>query len=89
MPPFRFGVVRTAIDYVPPPRRREFVAWLLERVVDPEGRLVIGKFNEEVGGRALEAEVGSWGFRIAGRVERPHRSERRLAYRVFWIEAGR
>ena len=48
---------------------------------------MIGKFNEERERRSLEAEVASWGFRVAGRAERPHRSEPRLAYRVFWIDA--
>ena len=85
-PPRRFGVVRTGLEYVPAPRRPDLVAHLLEQVVAPDGRLVIGKFNEERERRALEAEVASWGFRVAGRAERPHRSEPRLAYRVFWID---
>jgi hypothetical protein len=85
-PPFQFDVVRTGLEYVPPPRRRLLLAHLLERVVAPGGRLVVGKFNEEVARRALEEEVAGWGFEIAGRAERPHRVEPRLAYRVFWIE---
>ncbi len=84
-PPHRFDTVRTGLEYVPRPRRQELVAHLLDRVVAPGGRLVLGKFNEEVGRRSLEEEVASWGYRVAGRAERPHRSERRLAYRVFWI----
>ena len=48
---------------------------------------MIGKFNEERERRTLEAEVSSWGYRVAGRAERPHRSESELAYRVFWIDA--
>jgi hypothetical protein len=47
----------------------------------------VGKFNEEGGQRAIEEQVASWGFRIAGSVERAHRSEPRLAYRLFWIDA--
>jgi SAM-dependent methyltransferase len=86
-PPFRFRVVRTGLEYVPPPRRRALVAWLLEHTVAPEGRLVVGKFNEEVERRELEETVTSWGFPIAGRAERPHRCEPRLAYRAFWIDA--
>jgi hypothetical protein len=58
----------------------------LDRVVAPGGRLVIGKFNEEVGRTKLEGEVAGWGYPIGGRVERAHRSEPRLAYRVFWID---
>jgi SAM-dependent methyltransferase len=86
-PPFRFDVVRTAIGYVPAPRERELLEWLFGEVVAPDGRLVIGKFNEEVERKALEEQVGAWGYRIAGSAERPHRREPRLAYRVFWIDA--
>jgi Methyltransferase domain len=82
-PPQRFTYVRTAVDYVPPPRRRA----LVRRLRSWCDRLIVGKFNEEVERRALEAEVAGWGFRIAGRAERPHRGEPRLAYRVFWIDA--
>jgi 2-polyprenyl-3-methyl-5-hydroxy-6-metoxy-1,4-benzoquinol methylase len=85
-PPERFDAVRTGLEYVPVPRRRELVAHLLENVVAPGGRLIVGKYTEEVAERRLEAEVASWGFPIAGRAERAHRVERRLAYRVFWID---
>jgi SAM-dependent methyltransferase len=87
-PPFRFDLVRTGLEYVPPARGRELVDWLLGHLVAPGGRLVVGKFNEEVDRRELEERVESWGFRIAGRAERPHRTEPRLAYRAFWIDAG-
>ena len=85
-PTLRFDVVRTGLEYVPSPRRRELVGHLLDRVVAPGGRLVIGKFNEEAARCSLAEEVASWGFRVAGRAERPHRSEPSLAYRVFWID---
>lgn len=48
---------------------------------------MIGEFNEEAGRRALEGEVSAWGHPIAGQAERPHRSERRLVYCVFWLGA--
>jgi SAM-dependent methyltransferase len=86
-PPSRFDVVRTGLEYVPPSRGRDLVDWLLGHVVAPGGRLVVGKFNEEVGRREAEERVASWGFRVAGRAERPHRREPRLAYRLFWIDA--
>ena len=84
-PPSRFAFVRTGLDYVPPPRRRDLVEHLLAHVVAPAGRLIVGVFNEEVERRALEEEVVSWGFAIAGRSERP-KDDPRLAYRVFWID---
>lgn len=84
-PPRRFDTVRVGLEYVPAPRRAALVSHLLERVVATGGRLVIGKFSEEAGRRALEEEVSAWGHRIAGRAERPHRSEPRLVYRAFWL----
>jgi SAM-dependent methyltransferase len=87
MPPQRFDIVRTGLEYVLQPRRPEPVRHLLADVVAPGGRLVIGKFNEETTERALENEVASWGFAIAGRAERPYRCEPRLSYRAFWIDA--
>ena len=79
----RFDVVRTGLEYVPKPRRPELVAHLLSFC----DRLVIGKFNEEAGERRLEGEVASWGRVIAGHAERAHRTEPRLVYRAFWIDA--
>jgi 2-polyprenyl-3-methyl-5-hydroxy-6-metoxy-1,4-benzoquinol methylase len=77
----RFDVVRTGLDYVPAPRRRE----LVERLLDFGGRVIVGVFNEEREERRLEALVASWGFAIAGRSERAH-PHPRLAYRAFWID---
>ena len=82
--PRRFDVVRTGLDYVPPPRRPAFVEHLLSLC----DRLVVGVFNEELEDRALEREVAGWGVAIAGRTERPH-PHPRLAYRAFWIDAPR
>jgi hypothetical protein len=81
-PPRRFDVVRTGLDYVPPPRRPAFAEHLLSYC----DRLVVGVFNEEREERALEREVASWGFTIAGRTERAH-PHPRLDYRAFWIDA--
>src|ERR671915_499848 len=64
-PPRRFDVIRTGLDYVPPPRRRELVEHLLGYC----NRLVIGVHNEERGVPGLATEVASWGFDIAGRTE--------------------
>ena len=81
-PPHPFAVVRTGLDYVPPPPRRG----LVEHVLGYANRLVIGVFNEEREKRVLESEVAEWGFEISGRTERPH-PHPRLAYRAFWIDA--
>lgn len=86
-PPRRFDVVRTGLDYVPPPRRADLVAHLVEHVISPGGRLVIGVLNEERDDNALERQLGSWGYQIAGRATRPHRHPA-LAYKAFWIDVG-
>lgn len=89
-PPRRFDVVRTGLEYVPPRRQRDLVSRLLDVAVAPGGRLIVGVFSEERDetrpGPAEEERVAAWGFRIAGRVERPHRQDARLRYRAFWID---
>ena len=91
LPPRRFDFVRTGLEYVPPPRQRDLVERLLGDFVAPGGRLIIGVYSEERDatrlGPAEEDRVASWGWRIAGRTERPHRRDNRLVYRVFWIDA--
>jgi hypothetical protein len=81
-PPSGFDVVRTTLDFVPKPRREQ----LVEHLLSYAGRLVVGVFNEEREARALQSEVASWGFAIAGRSEREHLHPR-LSYRAFWINA--
>jgi hypothetical protein len=46
LPPRRFDFVRTGLDYAPPGRGRELVEHLLEKVVAPGERLIVGVFNE-------------------------------------------
>ena len=84
----KFDFVRTGLEYVPRSRRRDFVAHLLDTSVHPDGRLIIGAFNEvraSLTKPPLEQLVASWGYHIAGRVERPH-VDCRIAYRAFWID---
>jgi SAM-dependent methyltransferase len=90
-PPMRFDYVRTGLEYVPERRQRDLASRLLREVAAPGGRLIIGTFNEEEdrtrSGPSLEQVVAGWGFRIAGRSERPHYHDPRIVYRVFWIDA--
>jgi hypothetical protein len=85
LPPHRLDHVRTCVDYVPAPRRRALVAHLLEHVVAPGGRLILGTHNEERARPELEPQLAAWGYPIAGRVERAHRHPE-IAYRVVWID---
>lgn len=91
VPPHRFDLVRTGLEYVPPRRQRDLVERLLRDVVLPGGRLIIGVYSEERDatrtGPSQEARVASWGYAIAGRTERPHLRDPRIVYRAFWIDA--
>ncbi len=90
VPPRRFDFVRTGLEYVPPRRQRDLVVRLLRDVVAADGRLIIGTYSEECDETRAEPSeeerVAQWGFVIAGRSERPHLSDARLVYRVFWID---
>lgn len=46
-PPMRFDLVRTGLEYVPADRRQDFVHHLVDHVVRPGGRLIVGKTNED------------------------------------------
>ena len=83
-PPRRFDYVRTGLDYVPPGRRGDLVAHLLDRVVDRT--LIVGVYNEILEDAAWERDVERAGFRIAGRREWFKPSDRRVVRRVFWID---
>lgn len=86
-PGTRFDFVRTGLEYVPSRRRRDLVAHLLERVVAADGRLILGVYGEDRAMRpGLEDGVRGWGYVVAGRSERPHRSDASVAYRAFWID---
>jgi SAM-dependent methyltransferase len=85
IPPRRFDYVRTGLEYAPPGRERSLLHHLLEHVVAPGGRLIVGTYNEERERRRNEEIVASWAFAIAGRVEAPHRDPA-LVYRAFWMD---
>jgi hypothetical protein len=80
----RFDVVRTGLEYVPLPRRRELVAHLLAMT----DVLIVGKYNEQAADRAIERDLRAWGFTIEHTVERPHRLDSRLPYRAIALRAA-
>jgi hypothetical protein len=91
-PTTRFDFVRTSLEFVPRSRQSDLIRRLLERVVAPGGRLIIGTCNEkkipgEYHGASTAHRLRSWGWDIAGSSERPHRLDDRLVYRVFCIDA--
>ena len=87
-PPRRFAVVRTGLDYVPPRRRRDFVGRLVDEVVAPGGRLLVGTFNEEKDRETVADSLRSWGYVVAGSTSRAHRDPR-LRYKAVWVDVGR
>jgi ribosomal protein S18 acetylase RimI-like enzyme len=84
-PPRRFDVVRTGPDYAPPGRLGGYLEHLLNEVVAPGGRLVVGSYNEERDRNTLVEQVRALGFRIVGLTTREHRHPA-LAYKAFWID---
>jgi hypothetical protein len=82
-PPRRFTYVRTALDYVPPARKRAF----LDRLLGYSERVVLGVFNEHESERTTEDELDSWGVPIAGRSTRANLWKPGMEYRVLWIDA--
>jgi hypothetical protein len=78
----RYDFVRTGLEYVPANRRRDFVTRLLDEVGD---RLIIGPYTVDVGDEQTEHDLKSWGFELAGRVERPHENSRGVR-KVLWVD---
>jgi SAM-dependent methyltransferase len=85
LPPRRFDFVRTGLDYVPAASRPAYVQHLLDHVVAPGGRLIIGVHSlaEE---DPLAEELAHWGHAVDGVSRRPHAIPE-LAYTICWIDA--
>jgi hypothetical protein len=84
-PPMRFDHVRTGLEYVPPSRREAYVSHLLQHVVAPGGRLIIGKNNEDRGRSAIADALRSWGRADVHEVRRPH-AHPDVEISVVWIQ---
>jgi SAM-dependent methyltransferase len=82
-----FDFVRTGLEYVPAPLRAQLVAHLLDHVVAPGGRLIVGAYSEPTGSPPhLQAEVANCGFTVVGAAEVPHTKDRRVVRRAFWLD---
>jgi SAM-dependent methyltransferase len=84
-PPRRFDVVHTALDYMPPHRRREHVERVLEWFLAPGGRLVLRAARMPKGPDPA-AQLESIGFRPDGIVESSHPATGEVR-RSAWLAA--
>ena len=86
--PRRFDFVYTLLDLVPLSRRVELLEHLLEYLVAPEGRLIVGQYlssrNQTVGQPAVGAILEDLGFPVDGEAEQD-RGERGPT-QIAWIE---
>jgi hypothetical protein len=57
---------------VPLSSREPFVRHLVEEVVLPGGRLIVGKSNENRGEPGIAASLADWGWAGVQEVRRPH-----------------
>jgi Tyrosine phosphatase family len=85
-PPRRFDFVRAGLEYAPPTRQRDLVRHLLDEVVAPGGRLILGPQTEEAGRPAMEELLASWDWPVSGRAETPH-PDPRVVRRIVWLDA--
>ncbi|MFI9365597.1 class I SAM-dependent methyltransferase [Kitasatospora sp. NPDC053057] len=83
-PPHRFDAVRTGLDYVPTDLRGAYVAHLLDHVVAPGGRLIIGVYNEERDQTTTQDLLRSCGYTPAGTTTRNHRHPK-IQYKGLWL----
>ncbi|MFJ9841748.1 class I SAM-dependent methyltransferase [Kitasatospora sp. NPDC101155] len=83
-PPHRFDAVRTGVDYVPADLRGAYVAHLLDHVVAPGGRLIIGVYNEERDKFTTADLLRSCGYTPAGATTRDHRHPK-IQYKGLWL----
>ncbi|MGW2539511.1 class I SAM-dependent methyltransferase [Kitasatospora sp. NPDC001574] len=83
-PPHRFDAVRTAVDYVPADLRGAYVAHLMDHVVAPGGRLIIGVYNEERDQDTTADLLRSFGHTPAGTTTRDHRHPK-IQYKGLWL----
>ncbi len=65
----RFRYVYTLSDCVPPEMLREYVEQLLNHLVEPGGRLIVGSYGSRSRGTPpldVAAELASYGYAVAG-----------------------
>ncbi|MEY4550766.1 MAG: hypothetical protein RL685_6961 [Pseudomonadota bacterium] len=86
IPPRRYHLVHTALDYLPPARRREHLARLRAEFLLPGGRIVLR--GERVGGTEPDPlqQLAELGAAVGGVLERAHPKSGELR-RAVWLTA--
>jgi hypothetical protein len=85
-PTRRYDLVHTALDDVPPPRRREAIERLLAKFLTPGGRVVLRPERVQQGQPDPAAQIDALGLCVGGVLERPHPTSGELR-RSVWLEA--
>jgi SAM-dependent methyltransferase len=85
-PPRRYDLVHTALDYVPPARRRESIERVQRELLAPNGRVVLRGERVRPGEPDLREQVAALGLSIGGVIERKHPKTNDLR-RTVWIGA--
>ena len=86
VPPMRFDYVRANLHHVSPEVPALMARWLLETVVSPHGRLIVGVYVEAADAEVtLESRLQAEGLSIAGRSESPTAEPGRIR-RITWID---
>jgi hypothetical protein len=83
-PPRRYDLVHTALDYVPPARRRESIERVQRDLLAPNGRIVLRGERVRPGEPDLREQVAALGLSIGGVIERKHPRSSELR-RTVWI----
>ncbi len=82
----RFDLALVRPEYAPQHRRAEMARHILDRVLTPNGRLIVFVGAEEVAQRRVEASMAGPDLAVHGRVEVPHPGDTRLVRRLFWMD---
>lgn len=86
-PERRFDIVLLVeLACVPRFLERELVANMMDNVVAPGGRLIVGPTTVEHTDHSIRERLESWGYEIDGYVERSHHRYRELCRRLYWID---
>jgi 2-polyprenyl-3-methyl-5-hydroxy-6-metoxy-1,4-benzoquinol methylase len=80
----RFDFVMIRPEYAPAARRVDMVRHLMNKVVNPNGRVIVFVGAEEREFRRVESTIAAE-FAVNGRVEIPHAKDSRLVRRLFWL----